>query len=85
MYETNLLILIFNKEEFKRNINLVLGYARKSKILIFYAAIEMLPLKYESSTRLYTYTKPFASFQRSIPSSPEKEICLLQSIEMKVI
>jgi nicotinamidase-related amidase len=32
----------------------------------------MLPLKYESSARLYTYTKIFASQQRSMQPPPEK-------------
>jgi len=46
---------IFNKEEFMKNINFLIESARKSKISIFYTAIEMLPLKYESSSRLYIY------------------------------
>jgi len=41
---------IFNKEEFMRNITLLIESARRTtKIPIFYTAIEMLALKYESS------------------------------------
>ena len=35
---------IFNKEEFMKNINLLIESARKSKISIFYTAIEMRAL-----------------------------------------
>jgi nicotinamidase-related amidase len=52
----NLLVdSIFNKEEFIKNINFLIESARKSKIAIFYTSIEILPVKYESSARLYTY------------------------------
>ena len=69
----NLLVdFIFNKEEFMKNINYLIESARKSKITIFYTAIEMLPSKYESSARLYTYTKLFGSQQRSMLPPPEK-------------
>ena len=63
---------IFNKQEFIRNINFLIDAARKSKITIFYTTIEMLPLKYESSARLYTYTKLFASHQKPMQSPLEK-------------
>ena len=58
---------IFNKEEFMNNINLLIESARSVKIPIFYTSIEMLPTKYESSSRLYTYNKMFARMQRSMP------------------
>jgi nicotinamidase-related amidase len=58
---------IFNKEEFMYNINLLTESARRSNIPIFYTSIEMLPTKYESSARLYTYNKLFAKIQRSMP------------------
>jgi len=63
---------IFNKEEFMKNINLLIKSARISKIPIFYTTIEMLPSKFESSSRLYTYTKIFRNLQRSMPQPPEK-------------
>ena len=56
---------IFNKEEFMKNINFLIYAARKSKITVFYTSIEMLPTKYESSARLYTYNKLFARMQQS--------------------
>jgi nicotinamidase-related amidase len=69
----NLLVdFIFNKEEFIRNINFLINSARKIKIPIFYTSVEKLPNKYESSARLYTYTKLFASHQKSMPLPPEK-------------
>ena len=34
---------------------------------IFYTSSEILPTKYESSARLYTYNKMFARMQRSMP------------------
>jgi nicotinamidase-related amidase len=55
---------IFNKQEFMNNINLVIESARRTKIPIFYTSIEMLPTKYESSARLYTYNKMFARMQQ---------------------
>jgi len=55
---------IFNKEEFMRNITLLIESARRTKMPIFYTAIEMLALKYESSARLYTYNKLFAIMQQ---------------------
>ena len=51
---------IFNKDEFMNNINLLVESARRTNIPIFYTYIEMLPTKYESSARLYTYNKLFA-------------------------
>ena len=56
---------IFNKEEFMKNINFLIYAARKSKITVFYTSIEMIPTKYESSARLYTYNKLFARMQQS--------------------
>jgi nicotinamidase-related amidase len=61
---------IFDKEEFMKNINFLIDAARKSKITVFYTSVEMLPTKYESSARLYTYNKLFARMQQS--SIPEK-------------
>ena len=46
------------------NINRLIEYARSVKIPIFYTSIEMLPTKYESSARLYTYNKLFARMQQ---------------------
>jgi nicotinamidase-related amidase len=55
-----------------KNINLLIESARNSKIPIFYTTIEILPPKFESSSRLYTYTKIFGHLQRSMPQPPEK-------------
>ena len=50
---------IFNKNEFLDNLNLLIQSARESKIPIFYTAIEILPLKYQSSATIYTFNKLF--------------------------
>jgi nicotinamidase-related amidase len=55
---------IFNKEEFINNINLLIESARRTKVPIFYTSVEMLPTKYESSARLYTYNKLFSRMQQ---------------------
>src|ERR671932_825629 len=49
--------VIFNKEEFSRNLNLVVELARKSKIPIFFTPIQMLPKRFESSAIIYTLGK----------------------------
>ena len=73
----NLLVdSIFNKEEFTRNIYFLIESAKKSKISIFYTAIEMLPLKYESSSRLYTYNKLMAKMQRSMPEKRDLSLAI---------
>jgi nicotinamidase-related amidase len=63
---------IFNKEEFMNNINLLIESARKCNISVFFSFIEMLPPKFESSARLYTYKKMFAKMQQQ-RSMPEKK------------
>src|SRR5919197_2075251 len=50
---------IFNENQFLDNLNLLIQSARDSKIPIFYTAIEPLPLKYQSSSTIYTYNKLF--------------------------
>jgi nicotinamidase-related amidase len=55
---------IFNKEEFMNNINLLIESARRTNVPIFYTSVEMLPTKYESSARLYTFNKLFAKMQQ---------------------
>jgi nicotinamidase-related amidase len=67
---------IFNKQEFMNNINLLVESARRTKIPIFYTSIEMLPTKYESSARLYTYNKMFARMQRSMPEERDMSIAV---------
>ena len=67
---------IFNKEEFMKNINLLIKSARISNIPIFYTAIEMLSPKFESSSRLYTYTKIFGNLQRSMPPPEKRDLSL---------
>jgi hypothetical protein len=52
-------------QQFMRNITLLIEFARRiTKIPIFYTAIEMLDLKYDSSSWLYTYNKLFAIMQQ---------------------
>jgi len=49
--------MIFNKEEFSRNLNLVVELARKSNIPIFFTSIQMLSKQFESSAIIYTFGK----------------------------
>ena len=49
--------MIFNKEEFSRNLNLVVELGRKSNISIFFTQIQMLPKRFESSSIIYTLDK----------------------------
>src|SRR5919112_3289562 len=82
----NLLVdSIFNKEEFMRNINFLIESARKSRISIFYSAIEMLPTKYESSARLYTYNKLMTKMQRSIPEKRDLSFAIKRVEDEMVI
>jgi nicotinamidase-related amidase len=49
--------LIFNTEEFSRNLNSVVELARKSIVPIFFTPIQMLPKRFESSAIIYTLGK----------------------------
>jgi nicotinamidase-related amidase len=49
--------IIFNKEEFCRNLNTIVELARKSDIPIFFTSIQMLPKRFESSAIIYTLGK----------------------------
>ena len=49
--------VIFNKEEFNKNLNSVVELARKSNIPIFFTPIQMLPKRFESSSIIYTLGK----------------------------
>ncbi len=49
--------IIFNKEEFCRNLNTIVELARKSDIPIFFTSIQMLAKRFESSAIIYTLGK----------------------------
>jgi nicotinamidase-related amidase len=49
--------IIFNKEEFSRNLNSVVELARKSNIPIFFTSVQMLSKRFESSANIYTVGK----------------------------
>jgi len=49
--------IIFNKEEFSRNLNSIVELARKSNIPIFFTSIQMLSKRFESSAIIYTLGK----------------------------
>jgi nicotinamidase-related amidase len=49
--------IIFNKEEFSRNLNSIVELARKSNIPIFFTSIQMLSKRFESSAIIYTVGK----------------------------
>jgi nicotinamidase-related amidase len=48
---------IFNKEEFTINISLVIGLARKATVPIFFTRIQVLPMRFESPSRIYTFNR----------------------------
>jgi nicotinamidase-related amidase len=48
---------IFNKEEFTSNISLVIGLARKATVPIFFTRIQVLPMRFESPSRIYTFNR----------------------------
>jgi nicotinamidase-related amidase len=49
--------MIFNKEEFIRNLNSVVESARKSNIPIFFTTHQLLSIRFESSAIIYTFGK----------------------------
>jgi nicotinamidase-related amidase len=49
--------MIFNQEEFSRNLNFVVELARKSNIPIFFTSIQVRPKQFESSAKIYTLGK----------------------------
>jgi nicotinamidase-related amidase len=52
-----LIKMVFNKEEFSRNLNLIVERARKSNLPIFFRSIQMLSKRFESSAIIYTLGK----------------------------
>ncbi|MGB7636102.1 MAG: cysteine hydrolase [Nitrososphaeraceae archaeon] len=54
----NLLVdKIFNKQEFMNNLISMVEIARKSNVPVFFTRIQMLPIQFESPSRLYTFSK----------------------------
>ena len=49
--------IIFNKEEFSRNLNSIVELGRKSNIPIFFTSIQILSKRFESSAIIYTLGK----------------------------
>ena len=49
--------MVFNKEEFHRNLNSIVESARKSDIPIFFTSHQMLSKRFESSAIIYTLSK----------------------------
>jgi nicotinamidase-related amidase len=49
--------MIFNKEEFSRNLNSVVESARKSNIPVFFTTNQLLSKRFESSAIIYTFGK----------------------------
>jgi nicotinamidase-related amidase len=48
---------IFNKEEFISNLTLLREIARKATVPIFFTRHQMIPMRFESSARIYTFNK----------------------------
>lgn len=49
--------IIFNKEEFGKNLNSIVELARKSNIPIFFTSVQTLTKRFESSANIYTMSK----------------------------
>ncbi|HZD36474.1 MAG TPA: isochorismatase family cysteine hydrolase [Nitrososphaeraceae archaeon] len=49
--------MIFNKEEFSRNLNSVIELARRSNVPIFFTTNQMLSKRFESSSNIYALSK----------------------------
>jgi nicotinamidase-related amidase len=49
--------LIFNRQEFTRNLGSVIELARRANVPIFFTRHQMLPIRFESSAILYTLSK----------------------------
>ena len=49
--------IIFNKEEFGKNLNSIVEIARKSNIPIFFTSVQTLSKRFESSANIYTMGK----------------------------
>ena len=49
--------IIFNKEEFSKNLNSIVELARKSNIPIFFTSVQTLSKRFESSANIYTVGK----------------------------
>jgi nicotinamidase-related amidase len=49
--------IIFNREEFSKNLNSVVELARRSNIPIFFTSVQMLSKRFESSANIYTVGK----------------------------
>ena len=49
--------IIFNKEEFDKNLSSIVELARKSNIPIFFTSVQTLPKRFESSVNIYTMSK----------------------------
>jgi hypothetical protein len=56
-YTRALTRIIFNKEEFSRNLNSIVELGRKSNIPIFFTSIQILSKRFESSAIIYTLGK----------------------------
>jgi nicotinamidase-related amidase len=63
---------IFNKEELTSNLSLVIGLARKAVVPIFFTRIQTLPMRCESSARIYTFNK--LGFDRMRQQPTEEDI-----------
>lgn len=64
---------IFNKDQFMKHITTIIDSARKSKVSIFYTAIQFLPPKYQSSVWQYMMAKRFGQRQSGPQGQREGE------------
>jgi nicotinamidase-related amidase len=62
---------IFNKEEFISNLSPIIELARKATVPIFFTRHQMIPMRFESSARIYTFNK--LGFDRIWQQQPTEE------------
>lgn len=77
---------IFNREDFMAGLNIVIESARKSKVPIFYTAIQFLPPRFQSSAWLYVVNRRLSNQQRQQkPPTPEDLVLAVQPREDEVV
>jgi nicotinamidase-related amidase len=63
---------IFNKEEFISNLSPIIELARKATVPIFFTRHQMIPMRFESSARIYTFNK--LGFDRILQQPTEEDM-----------
>jgi nicotinamidase-related amidase len=80
---------IFNKVEFTSNLNFIIGLARKAAVPIFFTRIQMLPMRFESPARIYTFNKQVfyknLGFDRRKQPTEEDTSLAIKPLESEIV